>query len=126
MLLREREVQEGERLSGAAAWNAPRGPTGEPLADPKPCKTCKRPIVFIEESFLGQPHPIEWEGGRNHFLRCPGTGDYGQPGRLMSYCFKHRVVYNAKGPGCTRCVEIARAKKDALEWRTRPPLEKFG
>ncbi len=104
----------------------PRGPDGAELPDPKPCRACNNPIVFIEEGFLGRLHPIEWEGGRNHFLSCPDADQFGQPRRPMSYCFKHRHLYNAKAGSCLNCRRVRRAREESDRWRTNPPLEIFG
>ncbi len=109
-------------MSAPGTWNTPRGPNGEPLEKPQPCEACKRLIVRIHAD---PRHPIEWKGGRNHFLRCAGPDGWGRPKRLMNYCFKHRALFNTKGPGCPPCRAIRQAKKDAKEWHTKPPLEKF-
>ncbi len=104
----------------------PRSPDGKELPDPVPCKACGRLMVFVEEGFAGRAHPIEWEGGANHFLGCPKADDFGKPKRPLSYCFKHRDFFHAKGPGCPPCREIEAVRREAEEWRTRPPLERFG
>ncbi len=104
----------------------PRGPDGRRLPDPAPCKACDKLIVFIGEGSQGRTHPIEWEGGANHFLGCSDPDQFGKPKRFLSYCYLHRVFYNAKGPGCPPCREIEETTRVAEEWRTTPPLEKFG
>lgn len=101
-----------------------RGPDGRPLLDPVQCKACRTHIVFIADG--PRFHPIEWEGGANHFLRCPHADDFGRPRAPMSYCYKHRLLYHARAVnGCPKCRAVRKAREERERLRTNPPLSMF-